>query len=119
MMKHFIDLTEETGGGKQETRITSLATSGNINLKINKVYNQTPIGDITFVLPNIKDNTKYYQIVIQVYMANPVNYNFGTTYFVNGTQPDISNFQYFNILYEYDSVKQSWCCGVVNKGDVV
>lgn len=110
---------ENVTQGGQSQAITTLATSGTITLADNSINRISPTAAVTFTLPTITDNTVFHQILIQVYLSTVYSMDLGTTYFMGGVAPNMSNAGYYNIIYEYDSTKQDWCAGVVFKAEVV
>ena len=96
--------------------IIVLATSGNITLTANAVHSITPSATITFKLPSISDNTKFYQMLVQINMTTVKTINLGTTYFFNKITPNMSTAGVYNLYYEYDKAKGWWVCGVLSKG---
>ena len=104
--------------GKQDfnSTIIVLATSGTVSLTSNMVHTITPSATVTFSLPSISDNTKFYQILVQINMTTARTLNLGTTYFFNKITPSISSAGVYNLYYEYDKAKGWWVCGVMPKG---
>ena len=99
--------------------VAQLAASGTIALTDNSVNKISATGSVTFTLPTITDNTVFHQILVQLYMASAQTITLGTSYYFGGVAPDMSEAGYYNIIFEYDSTKSSWCVGVVNKAEVV
>ena len=98
------------------TAITTLATSGTINL-VDNTFNRIAVeGATTFVLPTVVDNTIFHEIFIQLSMATVQTIDLGTTWFFNKKQPDLSSAGYYNLVYEYDGTH--WVVSAINKGEV-
>lgn len=98
--------------------VTSLASSGTINLADNKIYKITPNGNITFNLPVVTDLTVFHQILIQLKLDSTYTVNLGTTYFFNLNKPAFNATGLYNIIYEYDVNDSCWVCGAIYKGVV-
>ena len=100
-----------------DTPITTLAVSGTIALADKTINRIAPTGTVTFTLPNITDNTKYHQILVQMTLASTQEINLapsGTTlkYFF-GIVPDFSTTGAYDIIYEHDG--SNWCVGAIRK----
>lgn len=95
--------------------ITSLASSGTINLTDNSINVITPSGTVTFSLPTITDNTVFHQILVQVNLSTSQTINVGTTHYFNGKAPDFSSTGKYDIIYEYDKLGSYWVCGWMRK----
>ena len=94
--------------------VTTLATSGTIDLEDNKIYKINPTSAVTFVLPVITDTTSFHQIMIQAIISVAVNITWGTTDYFNKLEPDLSTVGRYNIYYEWDGT--SWVVGAIIKG---
>lgn len=105
-----------SGGATSEQAITTLATSGTINLVDNTFNRVTVEGAVVFVLPTVEDNTIFHEIFIQLSMSTVQTIDLGTTWFFNKKQPDLSSAGYYNLVYEYDGTH--WVVSAVNKGEV-
>ena len=99
-----------------EQAITTLATSGTINLVDNTFNRIVAEGTVTFVLPTVEDNTTFHEIFIQLSMDTVQTIDLGTTWFFNKKQPDLSSAGYYNLVYEYDGTH--WVVSAINKGEV-
>jgi hypothetical protein len=95
--------------------MTALAASGTIALSDNNVYKISATGTVTFTLPTITDATKFHQILVQLYMASVQTINLSTTYYFNGTAPDMTEAGYYTIIYEYDNIHSVWVVGALKK----
>ena len=100
-------------------------TSGNCYIKANSTVAFTPTGDVTFVLPTITDNTKYYQILVQVNIGEGAtsyvttdDARLGTENYFNDIEPVFSKEGMYDIYYEYDNSGSKWVCGSIYKGTV-
>lgn len=111
-MEHLKDIQDQ----KEDISpaVTTLASSGTINLADNKIYKINPTSAITFVLPVITDNTSFHQIMIQAIISVAVNITWGTTDYFNKVEPDLSQVGRYNIYYEWDGT--SWVVGSIIKG---
>lgn len=90
---------------------------GAVYLSPNKIYKLTISDDIRFApVINIPDTTKFYQILIQANVTQPVSIDWGTTYFFGKEIPDIGVGTY-NIIFEHDGL--NWYAGVIEKGVAV
>lgn len=99
--------------------VTVLATSGTIALSDNSINSITPTGTVTFTLPTITDNTKFYQILVQVKLTNTsyiVASRLGTTHYFNKITPQFPATGNYNIYYEYDATDGNWYVGNIIKG---
>ena len=87
------------------------------NLEVNKIYSMTIEEDTTFVLPT-EVNTNYFnQIKLMInYVSGTVD--FGTTYYMNKTQPELE-VGYYDIYFDYDNHLGGWVVGAISKGEVV
>lgn len=95
--------------------ITPLATLGTINLSDNSINRISPTGEVTFTLPSVTDNTKFHQILVQMYLASEQTINLGTTNYFYKIEPTFSTGSY-DIIYEYDG--SNWVVGAMSKGTV-
>ena len=102
-------------GNLQTTPVNVLATSGTINLSDNSINRIIPSGTVTFSLPAVSDNTKFHQILVQLFLNSTYTINPGTSYFFNNVVPDLSTVGLYDIAYEHDGTR--WVCGVIVKGE--
>lgn len=93
-------------------------TSGDCYIKANSVVAFTPTGNVTFKLPPITDNNKYYQILVQIYLDQIYRIDVGTTNYFNSVAPVFATTGHYNIIYEYDNTDQNWYCCNIIKGVV-
>lgn len=91
--------------------ITTLGSSGTIELSDNSINRITINGSVRFVLPTITDNSVFHQLLVQVYLPLLQTINVGTECYFFGEEPDFSDTGYFNIYYEYNGT--TWVCGVM------
>lgn len=96
----------------------TLNSQGTVNLEVNSVNKITLNGAVVFSLPSISDNSKLYQILVQMYTAGYYSINLGTTLYFNATAPDFSGAGYFTIIWEYDSLRNAWVVGASRKAGV-
>lgn len=96
-----------------------VATSGDLYLTSNTVVAFTPTGNVTFHLPQISDQTKFNQILVQVKLTSSyisaLNNRLGTSYYFNCIAPTITTGNY-DIIYVYDSIEGKWYCSAIKKG---
>lgn len=99
--------------------INALPSEGTIPLTSNSINSITPTGAVTFTLPTITDNTKFYQILVQVNLTN-TSYltasNLGASKYFNYDAPSFSEIGQYNIIYEYDNTSNNWVVGAIGKG---
>ena len=101
----------------KEKAMTTLATSGTINLVDNSANTlNNPTGTITFSLPSVTDTSKLHQILVQLNMPTVRTINLGTTYFFNKQKPDLKTAGSYTLVYEYDNLLNHWVCGGASKG---
>lgn len=92
-------------------------TSGTIALEVNKIYSMEISADTTFNLP-VDVNTSYFnQIKVMAKIVGTPVITWGTTYFVNKTEPELEEGVY-DIYFDYDNHLAGWVVGVVSKGIV-
>lgn len=96
--------------------VNPLNTIGDITLGGTGIYTCIPTGDINFILPTITDNTKFYQMLIEINFTTLYNINVGTTHYFNEIQPEFSANTAYTLIYEYDNIRQVWVCGLLSKG---
>ena len=94
---------------------TSLPSSGNINLVTNSLNYISPAGAVTFVLPDVSTSSILNQILVQIDLSTVYSINVGTIHFFNGKTPDLSTTGSYNLIYEYDEIKNVWVCGWMRK----
>ena len=95
--------------------VNTLSSSGTISLSDNSVNKITASGAITFSLPSVSDNTKFHQILVQLYMSSVYSINLGTSNYFNASAPDMSTAGYYTIIWEYDSIRGGWSVGAARK----
>lgn len=100
------------------SNINTLATSGTISLASNTINKIAPTGTVTFSLPTITDNTKFYQILVQVKLSSLTTINFGTTRYFDAEAPVINKTGYYDIIYAYDCNGSFWCVMAIYKGAI-
>ena len=99
------------------------ATSGDCYIKSNTIVAFTPTGNVTFHLPTITDNTKFYQILVQINLTNTTyisanDNRLGTNYYFNNTKPIFDYIGKYDLIYAFDSLEQKWCVRAIYKGVV-
>lgn len=102
--------------------ITSLETSGTIELSDNSVNQVTPTGNITFTLPTVTDLTVFHQILVQLNLSTVYTIDMGlgeTPHYFNSTAPDLSSTGVYNLIFEYDNTNGYWVGGAIAKGVIV
>ena len=119
-------LTELANGANIETIIQDIRsqynlltniteTSGIITLEANKIYSMVIDGEIGFNLPT-EVNTNYFnQIKVMVKIVGSPIITWGTTYFVNKSQPELEE-GYYDLYFDYDNNLAGWVVGAVVKG---
>lgn len=78
-----------------------------INLTANATFNPPLSSQI--------DHTILNQIVVQLKMIDAQQINLGTTYYMGGVAPDLSQAGTYNIYYEFDENENAWCVGAILK----
>ncbi len=91
------------------------ATSGSVNLDVNRVYKMTVTDTTTFVLPATPVADKHNQIKLMLKVAGTPTINWGTTNFFNKQTPEITE-GYYDVYFDYDPNLAAWVCGVMAKG---
>lgn len=61
------------------------------------------------------DHSILNQIVVQLKMIDAQQIDFGTTYYMGGVAPDLSQAGSYNIYYEYDENENAWAVGAFLK----
>ena len=93
--------------------IIELPTGGTINLVSGGIYRAIISQDITFVLPEVTDNTLLNQILIQLEVRGTPSINWGTADFFSGSPSAVEG--HYNIIYEYDALVGGWIVGQIEK----
>lgn len=96
--------------------MSTVTTSGTINLDDNSGYAITATGNIIFELPTITDLTILHKIFVQLYMSTARVISLGTTNYFDKVVPDLSVAGMYNIMYEYDNARGVWVVGTMIKG---
>ena len=86
------------------------STSGTVTLADNTIYSGTMTDAITFVLPTVTDATKYHQIKAMLYLP-VVTIDWGTTHYIGGEAPDISEAGQYMIYFDYVPALSAWAVG--------
>lgn len=91
------------------------ATSGAVTLADNTVYSGTMSGAMTFVLPTVTDATQYHQIKAMLYLP-VVTIDWGTTHYIGGDAPDVSEAGNYMIYWDYVPALSAWTVGAMKVG---
>lgn len=91
------------------------ATSGTVTLADNTVYTGTMVGAMTFVLPTVTDATQYHQIKAMLYLP-VVTIDWGTTHYIGGDAPDVSEAGNYMIYWDYVPALSAWAVGAMKVG---
>ena len=86
------------------------STSGTVTLTDNTIYSGTMTDAMTFVLPTITDATKYHQIKAMLYLP-VVTIDWGTTHYIGGEAPDVSEAGQYMIYWDYVPALNAWAVG--------
>ena len=86
-------------------------TSGTVNLTTNKVYRMNLSGTTTFSIARPSNTGIYNQIKVMLNVTTVSTINWGTSYFYNGTAPDVSATGQYAIYYDWDAPSSRWVCG--------
>ena len=86
-------------------------TSGTVSLTTNKVYRMNLSGTTTFSITTPSNTGIYNQIKIMLNVTTVATINWGTSYFYNGTAPDVSATGQYAIYYDWDAPSSRWVCG--------
>lgn len=119
-------LTELANGNDLETVIqdirdkynyltTLTETSGEIVLVANKIYSMVIDADTTFSLPKTVDTNYFNQIKVMVKIVGTPVITWGTTYFINKSQPELEE-GFYDFYFDYDNNLAGWVVGAVVKG---
>ena len=98
--------------------ISTLTTSGTIDLDDNSGYAITANGSILFNLPSVTNLTILHKIFVQLYMPNVYTITLGTENYFDKIAPNFSVAGMYNIMYEYDNAAGVWVVGAMIKGTV-
>ena len=90
---------------------TISATSGTVSLTTNKVYRMNLSGTTTFSIATPSNTDIYNQIKVMLNVTMVSTINWGTSYFYNGTAPDVSATGQYAIYYDWDAPSSRWVCG--------
>jgi hypothetical protein len=88
------------------------ATSGTVTLADNTIYRGTMTDTMTFVLPTVTDATQYHQIKAMLYLP-VVTIDWGTTHYIGGEAPDVSEAGQYMIYWDYVSALSAWAVGAM------
>lgn len=101
--------------------VTPSVASGVWTLRANKLNRINLTASATMSLPQSAalDLTKRNQILVQLKMVDPQQVNLGTTNYLSGVAPDMSQAGVYNIYYEWDYNDNAWYVGAVLKKAIV
>lgn len=106
---------EQTIGSYQQPLAPITATSGTVALEVNKIYTMEISGATTFTLP-VSVNTAYFnQIKIMAKVTGTPTIDWGTTYFMNKSAPELEAGCY-DFYFDYDPNLAGWVVGAISKG---
>lgn len=105
-------LSDVTEIKRRQSVISIHATSGTVALTDNTIYSGTMTGAMTFVLPTVTDATKYHQIKAMLYLP-VVTINWGTTHYIGGEAPDVSEAGQYMIYWDYVPALSAWAVGAM------
>lgn len=91
------------------------ATSGTVTLADNTIYSGAMTGAMTFVLPTVTDAITYHQIKAMLYLP-VVTIDWGTTHYIGGEAPDISEAGQYMIYWDYVPALSAWAVGAMKVG---
>ena len=94
---------------------TLTETSGTVTLEVDKIYSMVIDGDTTFSLPTEVDIAYFNQIKVMTQITGNPTIAWGTTYFVNKSEPELEEGCY-DFYFDYDNHLAGWVVGVVSKG---
>ena len=98
---------------KKNENVTTLATSGTIELADNSINRITPTDAVTFNLPTITDNTVFHQILVQMNLTASYTIDLGASTYFSEEAPAFET-GYYDIIYEHNG--SSWVVGAIKKG---
>lgn len=94
---------------------TLTETSGKITLEANKIYSMVINAATTFSLPTEVNTAYFNQIKIMAKIVGTPVITWGTTYFINKSQPELEAGCY-DFYFDYDNNLAGWVVGAVSKG---
>jgi hypothetical protein len=97
--------------------VTPVMSNGVWTLEANKVNKVVLSASATFSLPTSAslDLTILNQIIVQLKMVDAQQINLGTTNYLSGVAPDLSQAGVYNIYFEWDNNDNAWYVGAVLK----
>ena len=97
--------------------VTPVQSGGVWTLQANAINKVLLTASATFSLPTSAslDLTILNQIVVQLKMVDPQQITLGTTNYLSGVAPDLSQAGVYNIYYEWDNNDNAWYVGAVLK----
>lgn len=102
---------------KKMAVVTPTVAGGVWSLEANKVNKVVLSSSATMSLPQSAalDLTILNQIIVQLKMVDPQQVNLGTSNYLSGVAPDLSQAGVYNIYYEWDNNDNAWYVGAVLK----
>jgi hypothetical protein len=102
---------------KKMAVVTPVMSNGVWTLEANKVNKVVLSASATFSLPTSAslDLTILNQIIVQLKMVDAQQINLGTTNYLSGVAPDLSQAGVYNIYFEWDNNDNAWYVGAVLK----
>lgn len=92
--------------------VTIPATSGTIALEDNTIYTGAITGAVTFSLPAVTNATIYHQIKLMLTLP-VVTINWGTTNYIGGDAPDVSEAGQYMIYFDFVPNLNAWAVGAM------
>lgn len=92
--------------------VTIPATSGTVALTDNTIYTGAITNAITFSLPTVTDAAIYHQIKLMLTLP-VVTINWGTTNYIGGDAPDVSEAGKYMIYFDFVPNLNAWAVGAM------
>lgn len=112
------DIPDISGTYAKKMAVVIPTVAGGVwSLQANKVNVINLSASATMSLPQSAalDLTILNQIIVQLKMVDPQQINLGTTNYLSGVAPDLSQAGVYNIYYEWDNNDNAWYVGAVLK----
>lgn len=93
-----------------ETPVQQITSSGAISLVSNTVYRGSISAATQFTLLSVAGTTAN-TIKLFLTISGAPTINWGTTHFINGETPDVSENGDYIVYYDYFTPGNYWCCG--------
>lgn len=94
------------------TEVQSLPSGSTVSLQSDCVYKGAISSAVTFTPSSITDSF-HHSIKLFVSISGAPTVDWGTTHFINGETPDISESGDYIVYYDYFSQGNYWCCGAM------